>query len=55
MKGSLSKPRSEASFEILAGLVETGYRMVDVLAVNDFDDPRLNRMIVSVTACTKRR
>ena len=55
MEESLSKPGSEVRFEIRAGLAETGYGTVDVQAVNRFDHPRLNGVIVSVTARTKSR
>lgn len=49
MEESLSQPGSEVAFEIRAGLAEVGYRTVDVLAVNCFNDPLLNGVILRVT------
>jgi len=49
MANSLSELGSRIAFEIRAGLGETGYRMVDVLAVNCFHDRFLNGVILRVT------
>jgi PAS domain-containing protein len=49
MADSLSEPGSQIAFEIRAGLGETSYRIVDVLAVNCFHDRLLNGVILRVT------
>jgi hypothetical protein len=49
MADSLSELGSHVAFEIRAGLGETGYRTVDVLAVNCFHDHFLNGVILRVT------
>jgi hypothetical protein len=49
MADSLSEPGSHITFEIRAGLGESSYCMVDVLAVNCFHDRLLNGVILRVT------
>jgi hypothetical protein len=49
MADSLSELGSQIAFEIRAGLGETSYRTVDVLAVNCFHDRHLNGVILRVT------
>ena len=49
MADSLSELGSQIAFEIRAGLRETSYRTVDVLAVNCFHDRFLNGVILRVT------
>jgi hypothetical protein len=46
MEQSLSQPGSELSFEIRAGTPETGWRRVEVLAVNCLNDARLDGVIL---------
>ena len=48
MEESLSRLRSEVVFEIRAGLRGGPWRSVDVRAVNCFDDPTLNGVILRV-------
>jgi hypothetical protein len=49
MADSLSELGSQIAFQIRAGLGETSYRTVDVLAVNCFHDRFLNGVILRVT------
>ena len=49
MADSLSKVGSQVVFEIRAGLGDSSYRKVDVLAVNCFHDRFLNGVILRVT------
>ena len=49
MADSLSELGLQIAFEIRAGLGETSYRTVDVLAVNCFHDRFLNGVILRVT------
>lgn len=50
MADSLSAIGSEVRFQIRAGLPELGYRSVYVAAINRFDDPILNGLIVAVSS-----
>jgi hypothetical protein len=48
MEESLSGPRLEVTFEIRAGLRGGPWQTVQVLAVNYFDDPDLNGVVLRV-------
>lgn len=48
MEASLSAPGTEIAFEIRAGSQDSGWRIVDVLAVNCLHDPSIDGVILRV-------